>query len=74
MFALVAIGIAPIHAQQLHVGFFNDSQNGGIGANKDDYRSFGFDAQFQQKDKLSFGAFYSGLTHLSWGIPPKAVA
>ncbi|MBD77625.1 MAG: hypothetical protein CL840_01630 [Crocinitomicaceae bacterium] len=50
----------------LNAGFFNDSQNGSISPNRDDYRSFGFDLRANIKNKLFVTSSYSGLTNQSW--------
>lgn len=49
----------------LSIGSLNDSFNGAFGLNRDDYRSFGFDAVWRQQDHWFIKSEYSGMTNLN---------
>jgi len=54
---------------RLSIGFLNDSNNGALAPNKDDYRTMGFDLRYNHNNKLLLESCYSGMTNRSPGNP-----
>lgn len=61
--------VPPSKFNILSIGFLNDSNNGALAPNKDDYRTMGFDLRYNHNNNLLFESCYSGMTNRSIGNP-----